>query len=114
MAQFFNNRTVVNRILSVGKPWNFTKKDFIIDLTLLVKYIKACPDIINNDIKILVAYQLWKMFLSSVINSEVVETAAQNCYLKKELSKILKNLQENTSTGVSFFKNKTKREKRRL
>ena len=44
------------------------------------------------------------MFLSVEINSEVIEAAAQNCSLKKDLSKIFKNLQENTSAGVFFFK----------
>ena len=54
-----------------------------------------------------------KMFLSVEINSEVMEAAARSCSLKKVLSKILKNLQnENTSAGVSFLKKKTKREKR--
>ena len=46
IAQFFHSRTVANSILFVGKPRNFAKKDFILDLTLLVKYMKACPDII--------------------------------------------------------------------
>ena len=51
------------------------------------------------------------MLLSVEINSEVIETAARGCSLKKVLSKILKNSQENTSAGVcSFLKNKTKRE----
>ena len=52
------------------------------------------------------------MFLFVQINFEVIETAAQNSSLKKDLSKILKNLQENTSAEVSFLKNKTKREKK--
>ena len=51
------------------------------------------------------------MFLSVEINSEVIETVAQNCSLKKDLSKILKNLQENTSAGVSFFKIRLKEKK---
>ena len=72
----------------------------------------SMPRYHNKDIKILVTYQLWKMFLSVEINSEVIETAAQNCSLKKELSKILKNLQEKTSAEVSFLKNNTKREKK--
>ena len=50
------------------------------------------------------------MFLSVETNSQVIEAAARNCSLKKVLPKILKNLQENTSAGVSFLKNKTKRE----
>ena len=54
------------------------------------------------------------MFLSVEINSEVIEAAAKSCFLKKDLSEILKNLQENTSAGVSLLKNKTKRKKRKL
>ena len=54
------------------------------------------------------------MFLSLEINSEVTEATVRNCSLKKFLSKILKNSQENTSVGVSFSKNKTKREKKKL
>ena len=54
------------------------------------------------------------MFLSLEINSEVIEATVRNCSLKKFLSKILKNSQENTSVGVSFSKNKTKREKKKL
>ena len=61
MAQFFYSKTVANSILFVGKTWNFTKKDSIIDLTLLVKYIKACLDIIIKTSKYwLLYYQLWK------------------------------------------------------
>ena len=93
MAQFFHSRTVVNSILFVGKTWNSMKKDSIINLNLLVKYIKACPDVIIKTSKYwLLYYLLWKMFLSVDINSEVIETVAQNCFLKKDLSKILKNL----------------------
>ena len=55
-----------------------------------------------------------KMFLSDEINSEVIETAGRTCSLKKILSKNLKNSQENTSAGVSFLKNMTKREKKKL
>ena len=56
-----------------------------------------------------------KMFLSVEINSEVIKAAARSCSLKKVLSKILRISQENTSlffAGVSFLKNKTKREKK--
>ena len=93
MAQFFHSRTAVNSILFVGKIWNSMKKDSIINLNLLVKYIKACPDVIIKTSKYwLLYYLLWKMFLSVDINSEVIETVAQNCFLKKDLPKILKNL----------------------
>ena len=93
MAQFFHSRTVVNSILFVGKTWNSMKKDSIINLNLLVKYIKACPDVIIKTSKYwLLYYLLWKMFLSVDINSEVIETVAQNCFSKKDLPKILKNL----------------------
>ena len=93
MAQFFHSRTVANSILFVGKIWNSMKKDSIINLNLLVKYIKACPDVIIKTSKYwLLYYLLWKMFLSVDINSEVIETVAQNCFLKKDLPKILKNL----------------------
>ena len=44
------------------------------------------------------------MFLPVELNSEIIETSAQSNSLKKNLSKILKNLQENTSAGVSFLK----------
>ena len=43
------------------------------------------------------------MFLSVEINSEVIETVAQNCSLKKDLP-IPNKYQENTSARVSFFK----------
>ena len=46
------------------------------------------------------------MFLSVKINLEVIKIEAQNCSLKKNLSKILKHLQENT------FAEKTKRERK--
>ena len=65
----------------------------MIDLTLLVKYIKTYLDIIIKTSKY----------------SKVIETVAQNGSLKN-ISKILKNFQENTSAGV-YFLNKTKREK---
>ena len=55
-----------------------------------------------------------KMFLSVEINSDATEVAAQSCSLKKVSSKILKNLQETTSAGVSVLKNETKREKGKL
>ena len=52
----------------------------MIDLTLLVEYIKACPDIIIKTSKYwLLYYQLGKMFSSVEINLEVIETVAQNC-----------------------------------
>ena len=93
MAQFFHSRTAVNSILFVGKIWNSMKKHSIINLNLLVKYIKACPDVIIKTSKYwLLYYLLWKMFLFVDINSEVIETVAQNCFLKKDLPKILKNL----------------------
>ena len=58
----------------------------------------------NKDIEILVALlPTLKMFSSVEINSEVMETLAQNCSLKKDLLKFFKNLQENTLAGVSFF-----------
>ena len=64
MTQFFRSNTVVNSILFVGKTWNFTKKDSIKDLTLLVKYIKASPDIIIKTSKYRLLYwQLWKIFV---------------------------------------------------
>ena len=67
----------------------------------------------DKEIKILVAFlPTLKMFLSVEINSEVIEAAARNCSLKTFLSKVLKNTRENTSVGVSFLKNKTRREKR--
>ena len=106
MAQFLHSKTVVNRILFVGKTWNFTKKDSIKDLTLLVKYIKSCTGIIIKTSKCWLLYcQLWKC-------SEVIEAAARSCSLKKVLSKIFKNSQENTSARVSVLKNKIKREKK--
>ena len=55
-----------------------------------------------------------KLFLSAEINSAVTEAAAWNCSLKKVLTTVLKNSQEITSAGVSFLKNKTKREKKIL
>ena len=67
----------------------------------------------NKDIKILLALLIiLKMFLSVAINSEVMEAATRNCSFKRFLSKILKNSRENTSTGVSFLKYRTKREKK--
>ena len=69
----------------------------------------------NKDIKILVALlPTLKLFLSAEINSAVTEAAAWNCSLKKVLTTVLKNSQEITSAGVSFLKNKTKREKKIL
>ena len=66
-----------------------------------------------KDIKILVALlPTLKSFLSVEINLEIIKAAARNCSLKKFLSKILKNSRKNTSAGVSFLKNKTKREKK--
>ena len=55
-----------------------------------------------------------KMFLSVEINLEVIEAVVRSCSLKKILSKILKNSQEIASAEVSFLKNKTKREKKKL
>ena len=64
----------------------------------------------NKDIKILVAsLPTLKIFLSVEINSEVTEATARNCFLKKILWKILKNSQKNTSVGVSFLRNRTKK-----
>ena len=57
----------------------------------------------NKDIKILVALLPTLKNVFVVINSEDIETAAQACSLKMDLTKILKNLQENTSAGVSYF-----------
>ena len=51
------------------------------------------------------------MLLSVEINSEFIETVAQNYSLKKDSSKTLKNLQENTLAGVSFFKIRLKEKK---
>ena len=65
----------------------------------------------NKDIKILVALlTTLKMFLSVEINSKVIEAAAWNCSLKKFWSKICVEFARKTSAGVSFLKNKTKRE----
>ena len=109
MAQLFHSRAVVNSILFVGKTWNFTKKDSIIDLTVLVQYIKACSDIVIKTSKYcLLYYQLWKMFLSAETNLEVIETVAQNSSLKNwKICKKIPRLE-------SLFLNKTKREKRKL
>ena len=109
MPQLFLSRTVVNNILFVEKIWNFTKKVSIIYLTVLVGYIKACPDIIIKTSKYwLLYYQLSKMFSSVEINSEVIETVAQNSSLKKDLLKICKKTHGLESL---FFKIRLKEKK---
>ena len=56
MAQFFYSKTVGNSILSLGKTCNSMKKDSMKDLTVLVKYIKACSDIIIKTSKYWLLY----------------------------------------------------------
>ena len=112
MAQFFHSGTVINSILFVGKIWNFTKKGLTHRSFSSSQIHKSMSRYQNKDIKILVALlPTLKIFLSVEINLEAMESVPQNCSLKKDLLKIFKNLQENTSAGVSFLKIRLKEKK---
>ena len=89
MAQFFHS---CQQYSVCDKSLKLYKEDFIKDLTPLVKYIKACPDIINKDINMLVALlPTLKIFLF-FLNLKVIEVEQPGAvHLKKVLSKILKN-----------------------
>ena len=108
MAQFFHS---CQQYSVCDKSLKLYKEDFIKDLTPLVKYIKACPDIINKDINMLVALlPTLKIFFFFKFESHR-SRAARSCSFKKGIVKNFEKLARKCLESL-FWKIRIKREKR--
>ena len=112
MAQLLHSKIVVNSILFCRKNLELYEERLHYRSYSFNQIHKSMSRYHNKDIKMLVALlPTLKTLLSVEINSKVIEAIAGSCSLKKLLSKLLKNSQENISPGVCFFKIRLKEKK---